>query len=482
MLNRLLSVLLALGLLAGLAGTALAEELEVVQDAGGEMPVLEIDMDDCFDDAQEIPSEVEGDFLPDGVLPEGAFEDIVESAVTATLDGSDKIKPTLTVKYIGPRLYKVYDKTRNYQTSSGEWLLVDENRKKRTLKTTDFELTFATDEATGQLRDSIIISSLRLATFSRANAGDYELQATVLLTGDDASYYDLNDEGNGKYSCPDIVSIPATINKRTVTVTPRDRTYSTSDGKRVTYYISKVYGEKDTFIPFSTSGLLNLTQAEIDAGAKLYTGRLSRKAGEDAGTYRITMGTLDFGNSSYDVVLKSAVYTIRKKPLTDSDITIAAIGNRAYTGKAIEPNVTAKYGAVKLKKGTDYTLSYKNNTAIGTATVTVKGKGNYSGSRKVTFRIIPKATALSGLTAGKKKITVRWKKANGVTGYQIAYSLKSNFSSAKTKTVSSAKTAKLTLSGLKAGKTYYIRIRTYKSVGGKKYPSAWSKSMKIKTK
>ena len=58
-----------------------------------------------------------------------------------------------------------------------------------------------------------------------------------------------------------------------------------------------------------------------------------------------------------------------------------------YNGKAQKPAVTVKYNNYKFKNGTDYTLSYKNNTKIGTATVTVKGKGKLSGTKSVTFKI-----------------------------------------------------------------------------------------------
>lgn len=58
-----------------------------------------------------------------------------------------------------------------------------------------------------------------------------------------------------------------------------------------------------------------------------------------------------------------------------------------YNGKAQKPAVTVKYNNYTFKNGTDYTLSYRNNTKIGTATVTVKGKGKLSGTRSVTFKI-----------------------------------------------------------------------------------------------
>jgi len=132
-------------------------------------------------------------------------------------------------------------------------------------------------------------------------------------------------------------------------------------------------------------------------------------------------------------------------------------------------------GKKTLNQGTDYTVSYKSNKNIGTATVTITGKGKYGASVNKTFKINPKPVALTSLTAGSKKLTVKWKKGKNITGYEVQYSLKSNFKSAKKVTISKASTVKTILKNLKANKTYYVRIRTYKTVKGKKYYSTWSK-------
>jgi len=161
---------------------------------------------------------------------------------------------------------------------------------------------------------------------------------------------------------------------------------------------------------------------------------------------------------------------------------VTSISDRSYTGKPIEPSVGIRFGERKLKKNTDFTLSYRNNKAVGTATVTVTGKGNYKGSIKVTFRIVPKGTTISKLAAGAKQFTVRWKKRSGVTGYQINYGLKKKAASTLKKTVKGAGKTKVTLKGLNANKTYYVRIRTYKTVKGKAYCSAWSAWKKVRTK
>ncbi len=161
---------------------------------------------------------------------------------------------------------------------------------------------------------------------------------------------------------------------------------------------------------------------------------------------------------------------------------ITGIKDAVYTGKSIKPAPVVKYNGKKLVKGVDYTVKYTANKAVGAATVTVTGIGRYGESVSKTFKINPKAVALSKLTAGKRQLTVTWKKGKNITGYQVQYSLKKSFSAAKTVTIKKAATVKTVLKNLTTGKTYYVRIRAYKTVNGKKYFSAWSKAKSAKVK
>ena len=161
---------------------------------------------------------------------------------------------------------------------------------------------------------------------------------------------------------------------------------------------------------------------------------------------------------------------------------VAAIKARTYTGKAIKPAVTVTLSGKTLKKGADYTVAYKNNKAIGKASVTIKGKGNYTASVSKTFAINPKAVSLASLTAGKGQLTVKWKKGTGGAGYQLEYSLKKSLASSTKVKIAKAATVSRVLKNLKAGKTYYVRIRGYKLVGGKAYVSPWSKALSKKVK
>ena len=152
-----------------------------------------------------------------------------------------------------------------------------------------------------------------------------------------------------------------------------------------------------------------------------------------------------------------------------------------YTGKAIKPALTVKDANGKiLKNGTDYSVVYRDNKAVGIAKAVITFKGNYSGTKTLSFVILPKGTSLAKVTIAKKSFTVQWKKSNAVTGYQIQYSTNSKFKGAKTVTFQTA--VKLTIKSLQGGKKYYIRVRTYKTVGDKNYYSTWSGAKAVTTK
>ena len=112
---------------------------------------------------------------------------------------------------------------------------------------------------------------------------------------------------------------------------------------------------------------------------------------------------------------------------------------------------------------------------------------NYKDTKTVYFKIVPAAKSISKLTAGKKAFTAKWTKATSknraqMTGYQIRYSTSSKMSGAKTVTVKSKTATTKTIKKLKAKKTYYVQLRTYKTIRGVKYCSSWSSAKKIKTK
>jgi hypothetical protein len=143
-------------------------------------------------------------------------------------------------------------------------------------------------------------------------------------------------------------------------------------------------------------------------------------------------------------VLETAeIPALAKTSISKASVTLST-STYAYDGKAKTPSVTVKVGGKTLKNDTDYTVSYSNNTKVGTAKVTITGKGNYTGSVSKTYNIknnFKKAT-VSGISTkaftGKnitQSITVKYngKTLKNGTDYTVSYSSNKNIGTATVK-------------------------------------------------
>ena len=252
-------------------------------------------------------------------------------------------------------------------------------------------------------------------------------------------------------------------------------------------------------------------------------------------------------------------------PFKGAEIT--GISDKVYTGKAVKQKLTVKVSGKTLTSGTDYSVKYSNNVDAGKASLTVTGRGRYTGkvsrnftikkaankitagnvkkvyskkarsfklevkiakgtpsyksssssvkvnsegkvtvkarfigkatititapekknykktTRKIRVTVSPTKTKLLSVTSpSAKKMKVKWKKNAVASGYQIQYSLKSDFSDPRKVTVSKKGTIAKTIGNLKKGKKYYVRIRSFKKVSGKKYYSSWSAKKSVTVK
>ena len=162
-----------------------------------------------------------------------------------------------------------------------------------------------------------------------------------------------------------------------------------------------------------------------------------------------------------------------------ASVTLSA-NTYTYNGKAKMPTVTVKDSNGNTLADKNYTVTYSNNKNVGKATVKINFKGNYSGTISKTFTINPKPTKINSLKAKSKGFKVKWSKITSqADGYQIQYSLKKNMKKSKKKTIKGAAKTKLTVKKLTSGKTYYVRIRAYKVINGKKQYSKWSAKKKV---
>ena len=122
----------------------------------------------------------------------------------------------------------------------------------------------------------------------------------------------------------------------------------------------------------------------------------------NAGSYTVWYRVVGDANHTNVNATAIANVVISPKPLTDAAITVA---DQTYSGSALTPAVTVKDGETTLTSGTDYTVSYTDNTNVGTATVTVTYKGNYSGSQTATFAITAKSISDVAVTVADQTYT-----------------------------------------------------------------------------
>ncbi len=82
------------------------------------------------------------------------------------------------------------------------------------------------------------------------------------------------------------------------------------------------------------------------------------------------------------------------------DCRIEKIADQTYTGRSIQPVIRITYLGTRLRRGTDYTVTYTNNRSVGTAKAKITGKGKYKGTRTVSFRIVRKGAASGSSSSG----------------------------------------------------------------------------------
>ncbi len=168
-----------------------------------------------------------------------------------------------------------------------------------------------------------------------------------------------------------------------------------------------------------------------------------------------------------------------------------------YVSKVVAPTCTEKGYTLMMcsicgeETKTNYTFETGHKAeALKAVPATFTASGKTAGSKcSVCGKIIvaQKTVAklgspkLSKVTAAKKAFTAKWAAVSGIDGYQIRYSLKSNMKASKTIGVANTATSKK-VKKLKAKKIYYVQIRAYKTVNGKKLYSSWSAKKKVKTK
>ncbi|WP_294847830.1 GH25 family lysozyme [uncultured Eubacterium sp.] len=160
-------------------------------------------------------------------------------------------------------------------------------------------------------------------------------------------------------------------------------------------------------------------------------------------------------------------------------LKISNIPNQIYQGYDVSPSVTVTNGGTVLTEGTDYTVSYQNNSGIGTATVNVFGAGIYDGYINLTktFNIVPDTVKNMQISkAGTNTVDLSWSPVSGADGYTVQILKNGKWVSVGNFVGTSAQ-----ISGLLPGSVNYVHIAAYASSNGKTYIGNYNTSVKIET-
>lgn len=199
-------------------------------------------------------------------------------------------------------------------------------------------------------------------------------------------------------------------------------------------------------------------------------------------TYDASTGEQLENSSTYTIIKEEKTPTAPAKETYDiSKAVVSGIKDKTYNGKKQTQSITVRYNGKTLTANKDYTVSYSNNKKMGTASVTITGQGEYTGTIKKTFKIRPKKPVIMARATKNQKAVVRWKKVTGANGYRIYTAAKKNGKFKPVKTIKKGKTLRTTIKNLKKGNRY-IKVRAYRNVNGKKVFSAYSTVKRVKVR
>ncbi|MFP3155166.1 CAP domain-containing protein [Lachnospiraceae bacterium ZAX-1] len=220
----------------------------------------------------------------------------------------------------------------------------------------------------------------------------------------------------------------------------------------------------------STATNKTITWSVKNAGTTGATINDGNKLNTTAEGMAVITATVANGLTATSNFTKDVTITVKERlKISAGQFTVSGISNQYYTGVAIKPSITVKYGTKTLKAETDYTLTYKNNIEAGQATIAITGKGDYAGSKNVAFTILSDKETLQISVQTTTSITLKWSKGNSAQGYHVYRASSKNGIYTKVKDIVAASTTTYKDSKLKSATAYYYQIIPY-GADGKEIP------------
>ncbi len=255
----------------------------------------------------------------------------------------------------------------------------------------------------------------------------------------------------------------------------KENTYSYTglkEGKE--YAIIVLKGNAESY-EFSSDSLLYITQFTATGNYVKFTPRIP--CGDYKGEYVVLLTGND-GVITKPVVIDVQSHIHSYSLVSETKPTCAKEGVKTYKCEKCDKSYTEKTDKLSHIPVTDKAVAPTFKKAGKTKGSHCKVCGAVLTPQKSVKKL--GAPAVSKLKKGRGAFTAYWKRISSVGGYEIQYSLKRNMKSAEKKTVKGASKKKLTVKKLKKGKKYYVRIRAYKVINGKKQYSKWSKVKAVK--
>lgn len=345
--------------------------------------------------------------------------------------------------------------------------------------------TFTINKATQYITASnVSLTYLKTGTITvTGNKGklSYKSSNTAIATVDTAGKVTAKGAGTAKITITAAATsnyksasktITVTVVKAAQSITAKAAASSVAVGKTTTVSITGAKGTKsfkssDTTIATVTSAG-KVTAKKV--GTVKITATSSSTANYKAASKTVTIKVVPAATSSL-----TAVNQVTGIKLTWKKVT-GANGYKIYRGttliKTITSGSTVTYADTKANtNGTKYVYKVVAKASTGDSTL----------SKSVTVYRVARPAISSVTNSAASRMTVKWGKNSKTTGYQIQYSQSTSFASGnKTATITAASTVSKVIGSLTKSKTYYVRIRSYKTVGSTKYWSAWSAAKSVK--